>query len=123
MSEFTILTKEQIDILGNDGLFGTNGEIAKITDFASLLGCYQYEDGIGEWWTKTPYYYVDYDEKLIMMMKMMKYDGYYDAGVLCVINENGMDSWENQWNRYVGARPAFSISSVVSKERKKELED
>ncbi len=58
-----------------------------------------------------------------MMMKMMKYDGYYDAGVLCVINENGMDSWENQWNRYVGARPAFSISSVVSKERKKELED
>ena len=117
MSEFTFLTIEQFYSLENDGIFDGYGEKARITDFASLLGCYRHKDGIGEWWTKTPYhdievYYGD-DE----------YDDDFNDELLCVINEDGKENFKFQWERFAGGRPAFSISSVFSKESKKKLED
>ena len=117
MSEFTFLTIEQFYSLENDGIFDDYGEKARITDFASLLGCYRHKDGIGEWWTKTPYhdievYYGD-DE----------YDDDFNDELLCVINEDGKENFKFQWERFAGGRPAFSISSVFSKESKKKLED
>ena len=117
MSEFTFLTIEQFYSLENDGIFDDYGEKARITDFASLLGCYRHKDGFGEWWTKTPYhdievYYGD-DE----------YDDDFNDELLCVINEDGKENFKFQWERFAGGRPAFSISSVFSKESKKKLED
>ena len=117
MSEFTFLTIEQFYSLENDGIFDGYGEKARITDFASLLGCYRHKDGIGEWWTKTPYhdievYYGD-DE----------YDDDFNDELLCVINKDGKENFKFQWERFAGGRPAFSISSVFSKESKKKLED
>ncbi len=117
MSEFTFLTIEQFYSLESDGIFDGYGEKARITDFASLLGCYRHKDGIGEWWTKTPYhdievYYGD-DE----------YDDDFNDELLCVINEDGKENFKFQWERFAGGRPAFSISSVFSKESKKKLED
>ena len=117
MSEFTFLTIEQFYSLENDGIFDDYGKKARITDFASLLGCYRHKDGIGEWWTKTPYhdievYYGD-DE----------YDDDFNDELLCVINEDGKENFKFQWERFAGGRPAFSISSVFSKESKKKLED
>ena len=65
MIEFTFLTKEQFYSLENDGIFDGHGEIAKITDFATLLGGWQpkNKDGVGEWWTKTSYYDDEYDDE------------------------------------------------------------
>ena len=117
MSEFTFLTKEQIDILENHGIFYKHRKAANITDFASLLVCFQHKDGLGKWWTKTTYCdYCDiYDDEYD--------DDEYDDDDVCVINEKGMEDFNSPWSRFVGARPAFSISSIISKQRKKELED
>ena len=117
MSEFTFLTKEQIDVLENHGIFYKHRKAANVTDFASLLVCYQHKDGLGEWWTKTTYCdYCDiYDDKYD--------DDEYDDDDVCVINKKGMEDFNSPWERFVGARPAFSISSIISKQRKKELED
>ena len=119
MSEFTFLTKEQIDILENHGIFYKHRKAANITDFAILLGGYVSENNYlkernGKWWTRSPawkefhktsYSFLDEDSPLY------SFDEY--GGV-----------WsEFHWERYVGARPAFSISSTISKKRKKELED
>ena len=109
MCELTFLTEEQFYLLDDDGIFDEHGEIAKITDFVSLLGCYQPGDGIGEWWTKTTYRDINDDDEC-------------DDDVR-IINEDGMEDFDSPWSRLTGARPAFSISSIISKQRKKELED
>ena len=109
MCELTFLTEEQFYLLDDDGIFDEHGEIAKITDFVSLLGCYQPGDGIGEWWTKTTYRDINDDDEC-------------DDDVR-IINEDGMEDFDSPWSRFTGARPAFSISSIISKQRKKELED
>ena len=119
MSEFTFLTKEQIDILDEDGIFYKHRKAANITDFAILLGGYVSENNYlkernGKWWTRSPAW---------RELRKTSYSFLDEDSPLYSFDEYGGVWPEFHWERYVGARPAFSISSTISKKRKKELED
>ncbi len=119
MSEFTFLTKEQIDILDGDGIFYKHRKAANITDFAILLGGYVSENNYlkernGKWWTRSPAW---------KEFHKTSYSFFDEDSPLYSFDEYGGVWYGLHWLRDVGARPAFSISSTISKKRKKELEE
>ena len=119
MSEFTFLTKEQIDILENHGIFYKHRKAANITDFAILLGGYVSENNYlkernGKWWTRSPAW---------REFCKTSYSFLNKDSPLYSFDEYGGVWYGLHWLRDVGARPAFSISSTISQKRKKELED
>ena len=107
MSDFTFLTKEQIDGKDKLDIIKKRGEIAAITDFSILLGgwvtryiCYLHIDGDSSLEGRSGYYWTKSDDK------------YDDARVVCTNGYCG--DYLNVRRRFGGARPALPFSSISS---------
>lgn len=99
MNNFTILSIHEILGMQQLEIIKKYGTKAPITDFSILLGARYYGGGnstladrSGCYWTKT---------------------GHYNGSGVEIVNDRGEQSWELYDNRYVGVRPAVTLSSIL----------